>query len=173
MEFPPEVCATAKRFGIRLSDIRVTCDSIFEACKAWTGLSWGKDDAADPCPWPSPLGLDGLRCCWQELAAASGHKRVYLNPPWSRLDPWLYKAVCECRDGLPVLAVVPEWHEADVQCKRFAEIVNQQNANTAPKNLDIQSKVLWDAQFAHPTTGCKMPPLNVMLIWIRCEETGC
>lgn len=170
MEFPPEVCVTAKRFGIRLTDIRVTSDSIFEACQDWTGLGWGKDHAADPCPWPTPPGLDGLRCCWQELAAASGHRRIYLNPPWSRLDAWLYKAVCECRSDLPVLACLPGWLDKTIcsDMKRFAGMVNSRNVDSAPKNFDIQSKVLCDAQFAHPTTGYKMPPLHVLLIWIRC-----
>ena len=28
------------RYGIRVSDIRLTSSSIFEVCKAWTGLDW-------------------------------------------------------------------------------------------------------------------------------------
>jgi len=170
-EFPKEVYTAVQRFGIRLSDIRVTCASVFEACKEWTGLDWGQDHAADPCPWPVPPGFDGLRCSWRQLAAASGHKRIYLNPPWSKLDEWLYKAVCECRAGLPVLAVVPSW-KGDLICSDIMQsmVIIDRLEYWAPRRhpFQVQSRVLWDAEFAHPTTGHKMPPLNVMLIWLRC-----
>lgn len=188
--FPPVVFSTAHRFGIRASDIRVTCDSVFEACKDWTGLDWGKDGAADPCPWPVAPDLDGLRCCWRQLAAASGHERVYLNPPWSKLDVWLYKAACEARKGIPVLAVVPSWQtwsnsqtsssqswssSQTTVCKdikQFSDSLNKEDPESPPRHLDIRSRVLWDAEFAHPTTGSKMPPLNVMLIWLRLNADG-
>lgn len=164
--FPPEVCVTAQRFGIRLSDIRVTCASVFEVCKAWTGLDWEKDHATDPCPWPVPPGLDGLACSWRQLAAASGHKRIYMNPPWSKLDQWLYKAVLECCGGLSVLAVLPAWVGDFVSdIKQFVAIIDQQGLRR--RAIEIRSRVLWDAEFAHPTTGQKMPPLNVMLIWLQ------
>jgi hypothetical protein len=169
--FPPEVFSTAQRFGIRLSDIRVTCNSVFQACQQWTGLEWGTEDAADPCPWPVPADLDGLRCCWKQLASASGHQRIYLNPPWSKLDPWLYKAVCECRKGVSILAVVPAWLKSVcTDIKQFASILDASHREQPACQLDIQSKVLWDAEFAHPTTGSKMPPLDVMLIWLRCVD---
>jgi len=164
--FPPEVCVTAQRFGIRVADIRVTCASVFEVCKAWTGLDWGKDHASDPCPWPVPPGLDGLLCSWRQLAAASGHKRIYMNPPWSKLDQWLYKAVIECCGGLSVLAVLPAWMGDFVHdIKQFVAIIDQQGLRR--RTIEIHSRVLWDAEFAHPTTGQKMPPLNVMLIWLH------
>lgn len=163
------IVSTAKRFGIRLSDIRTTCDSVFQACRSWTGLDWGMSGAADPCPWPVPEGLDGLLCCWRQLAANTGHNRVYLNPPWSKMDQWLYKAVRECRNGIPVLAVVPAWlTTACDDIRQFSNILDKWDAESPPRQLDIQSKLLWDAEFAHPTSGARMPPLNVMLIWLRC-----
>jgi hypothetical protein len=180
--FPPEVCFTAARFGIRVSDIRCTCPSVFDSLREWTGLDWGKDSALDPCPWPVPEHLDGLRCSWRTLAAPSGYNRVYLNPPWSKLDIWLYKAVCECRQGLPVLALVPAWLDnicADVE--QFVRILDKQDqmqectyqdvrSRSPSRKVSIRARVFWDAEFAHPTTGAKMPPLNVMAVWLQSHD---
>jgi hypothetical protein len=115
------------------------------------------------------------------LAAAAGRNRVYLNPPWSKLDIWLYKAVCECRQGLSVLAIVPGW--LDTVCtdiEQFVRVLDKQEqldeegrlSRLPSYQIAIQSRILWDAEFAHPTTGDKMPPLNVQAVWLQAREPG-
>lgn len=164
----PEIRATVARFGIRVSDIRLTCESVFRACREWTGLDWQKASALDPCPWPVPRGLDGLHCCWRSLAAGAGHQRVYLNPPWSQLDRWIQKAIVECQKGLQV----PLWmahiaghilHGAWLRTHLFP---------ARHGNLRVCTRLLPDAEFAHPLTGSAMPPLDVVLLWMRWDGTG-
>eukprot|EP00928_Gymnodinium_smaydae_P020199 TRINITY_DN17811_c0_g3_i2.p1 TRINITY_DN17811_c0_g3~~TRINITY_DN17811_c0_g3_i2.p1 ORF type:complete len:898 (+),score=69.44 TRINITY_DN17811_c0_g3_i2:194-2887(+) len=150
----PEVVATACRFGIKASDIRITCDSVFRACLEWTGVNWNCQGAADPCPWPVPDGMDGLECCWAELAAASNHERIYLNAPWSRVDAWIQKATREVQKGPQVLAIVPLWLMPS--CQSLLDNVS----------FTVKRKVLWDAEFEHPVSHQKVPPLDVMLVWM-------
>ncbi|CAE7888387.1 CML12 [Symbiodinium microadriaticum] len=108
----PEMLAAVDRFGIRVTDIRLTSESIFKFCRDWTGLDWRAGHASDPCPWPVPQAFNGLLCSWKLFAQARGHNRVYLNPPWSHLDLWLRKAAMEYATGLQILIVVPRWTEA-------------------------------------------------------------
>eukprot|EP00660_Eupelagonema_oceanica_P013983 gene13983-13625_t len=86
-----EVSQTALRFGIFHTDIRTTGRGVWAAAQQLTGVDW--ESAADPCPW-------------RALSEGKG-RRVYLNPPFSRVDSWLAKAAEERRNGVEVLAVVP------------------------------------------------------------------
>lgn len=156
-----EIVDAAIRFCIKVTDIRVTCESVFAACSEWTGLDWTTAGAADPCPWPVPSHFDGLSCCWRRLATRAGLDRIYLNPPWSKIDLWLMKAIVESQKGVQILAVVPVWL-MDV-CKSIVETASISRYLT----LWVDTKILWGAEFAHPTTGKTMPPLDVTLVWIR------
>lgn len=158
----PEILAAVQRYGIRVSDIRLTSQSIFDICKAWTGEDWRGGHAADPCPWPVPRAFDGLKCSWQLLAMPYGHNRVYLNPPWSQLDCWLEKAAVEYSMGLQILMVVPRWSEDS--CISILTTVQKSLRIATP--LRIKTRRLWDAEFTHPTSGSNMAPLDVTLIWM-------
>ncbi|CAJ1329394.1 unnamed protein product [Effrenium voratum] len=158
----PEILAAVDRFGIRVTDIRLTSTSIFDACRTWTGLDWDQGHAADPCPWPVPQAFDGLKCSWRLLARSFGHSRIYLNPPWSQLDSWLHKAALEYASGLQILAVVPRWTEES--CISALTVAQTENRLAMP--LRLKTRRLWDAEFAHPSSGHKMAPLDVTLIWM-------
>ncbi|CAK9005713.1 unnamed protein product [Durusdinium trenchii] len=156
----PEIMAAVHRYGIRVSDIRLTSPSIFEVCQAWTGLDWRVGHAADPCPWPVPHAFDGLKCSWQLLAKSFG--RVYLNPPWSQLDCWLQKAAWEYSFGLQILMVVPRWSEDSC----IAILTSAQKSLRLSTPLRLKTRRLWDAEFKHPASGSSMAPLDVTLIWM-------
>lgn len=62
----------------------------------------------DPCPWPLPVGFDGLTCEWGE--------RNYCNPPFCSIvhqgrkkgpTAWMRKAIEEHRKGKLVVIVYP------------------------------------------------------------------
>jgi hypothetical protein len=62
----------------------------------------------DPCPWPLPIGFDGLTCEW----GASN----YVNPPFGSIihegkkkgpTAWVRKALAEWRKGKRVVLVYP------------------------------------------------------------------
>lgn len=62
----------------------------------------------DPCPWPLPMGFDGLTCEW----GASN----YVNPPFGSIEhegrkkgptAWARKAIAEFRKGKRVVFVYP------------------------------------------------------------------
>jgi len=158
----PEILAAVQRYGIRVSDIRLTSQSIFDVCQSWTGQDWRGGHAADPCPWPVPRAFDGLKCSWQPLAVPFGHNRVYLNPPWSQLDCWLEKAAVEYSSGLQILMVVPRWSEDSC----ISTLTTAQKSLRIPTPLRIKTRRLWDAEFKHPTSGSNMAPLDVTLIWM-------
>ncbi|CAE7561350.1 CML12 [Symbiodinium natans] len=158
-----EMLAAAGRFGIRISDIRLTSDSIFQFCRAWTGLDWRAGSATDPCPWPVPEAFDGLLCSWKLLAQARGHNRIYLNPPWSHMDSWLEKAALEYATGLQILIVVPRWTEESCISTLTSA---QYSLRFVSRPLALKTRRIWDAEFAHPTSGKAMAPLDVTLIWM-------
>mmetsp|Transcript_44239 Transcript_44239/g.79494 ORF Transcript_44239/g.79494 Transcript_44239/m.79494 type:complete len:312 (+) Transcript_44239:56-991(+) len=158
-----EMLAAVGRFGIRVSDIRLTSDSIYQACRDFTGLDWHQGSATDPCPWPVPQAFNGLLISWKLFAQARGHNRVYLNPPWSQLDSWLHKATLEYNTGLQILIVVPRWTEESCISTLAS---THYSLRFAPRLLQIKTRRLWDAEFAHPTSGKAMAPLDITLIWM-------
>jgi len=159
----PEMLAAVDRFGIRVTDIRLTSESIFKFCRDWTGLDWRAGCASDPCPWPVPQAFNGLLCSWKLFAQARGHNRVYLNPPWSHLDLWLRKAAMEYATGLQILIVVPRWTEESCISTLTSA---QYSLRLVSRPLSLKTRRMWDAEFAHPTSGKAMAPLDVTLIWM-------
>ncbi|CAE7945047.1 CML12 [Symbiodinium sp. KB8] len=159
----PEMLAAVDRFGIRVTDIRLTSESIFKFCRDWTGLDWRAGHASDPCPWPVPQAFNGLLCSWKLFAQARGHNRVYLNPPWSHLDLWLRKAAMEYATGLQILIVVPRWTEESCISTLTSA---QYSLRFVSRPLSLKTRRMWDAEFAHPTSGKAMAPLDVTLIWM-------
>lgn len=62
----------------------------------------------DPCPWPLPLGFDGLTCEWGQSN--------YVNPPFGSImhqgkkkgpTAWVRKAIIEHQKGKRVVLVYP------------------------------------------------------------------
>lgn len=62
----------------------------------------------DPCPYPLPVGFDGLLCRWGQ--------RNYVNPPFGTIlhygkkkgpTAWVRKAIAEYRQGKLVVLVYP------------------------------------------------------------------
>jgi phage N-6-adenine-methyltransferase len=52
--------------------------------------------------------VDSLGVCWVETAIGLGVAPVgFLNPPYSRIDPWIEKAVQEAREGFTTVALLP------------------------------------------------------------------
>ena len=64
-------------------------------------------DWFDPCPYPKPA-WDGLQVSWGE--------RVFCNPPWGNIRPWVEKALQERDKGCVVHMLIPPatstatWH---------------------------------------------------------------
>jgi len=87
------------------SDVHITPDRVYDIIKE----KWGYDRQYlfDPCPVDAPF--DGLDIAWQRVN--------FVNPPYSRLTAFVYKAMMEATDGYESIMLLPsktdqEWfHE--------------------------------------------------------------
>ncbi len=97
---------------------------MLDSKKCWTGLedyatpSWLKEGVFggwfDPCPLHGILDgkkIDGLTIKW------SG-KRVFINPPYSRVMPWVERAIVAARSGKTVVMLLKH----DSSTKWFARL---------------------------------------------------
>ena len=98
---------TIRNWGIVESDIRLSTPEFFSRISSLTeNTSWQPPAAYDPCPYPVPIGFDGLSTDW--LDESKSHKGlVFLHPPYSRVSSWMQKALFECSRGVQVLATIP------------------------------------------------------------------
>jgi hypothetical protein len=83
-------------------------------------LQAGFDFDFDPCPYPRPLGFDGLEVEWG--------KSNYVNPPFNGPTKWVRKAIAEYRKGKRIVFVFPidKWiHlflEAGAQLRNLGDV---------------------------------------------------
>ena len=71
------------RFGIRVSDIRLTSDSIFKFCRDWTGLDWSAGTFLSSSGAPDNLGLNRSRASQSSrsmtLLSVRGHADMFVS----------------------------------------------------------------------------------------------
>ncbi len=70
-------------------------------------------DWHDVCPHPRPEGFDGLAIDWTD------HGRIFCNPPWGNVRPWVEKAIQESSKGCRVHMLLP----ADTSTRVFHELL--------------------------------------------------
>ena len=67
------------------------------------------DNWFDPCP-PNPRVLDGLDIEWKD--------KTYCNPPYSKVTPWVEKAIEESKKGKIIVMLL----HVDTSTKSFAKL---------------------------------------------------
>lgn len=77
------------------SDIHLTPDRVFELIKEYWGYS--KDEMFDPCPLNPQW--DALEIPWKKVN--------FVNPPYSLLNQFTYKAIDEAADGKITIMLLP------------------------------------------------------------------
>lgn len=77
------------------SDVHVTPDRVFETIEEHWGYK--KEEMFDPCPVnPS---FDGLQIKWKDIN--------FVNPPYTRLKEFVYKAILEANVGKKTIVLLP------------------------------------------------------------------
>lgn len=80
------------------SDLWGTPDGLKEAAAK---LLWVTFSDFDPCPFPRPVGFDGLTIPWGEKGDA-----IFVNPPFTQTKQFIEKAVKEACNGRTVALLV-------------------------------------------------------------------
>ena len=86
---------------ISKSDVHLTPDRVYDMIKERWGYS--KDDMFDPCP-VNPQ-FDGIEIDWQQIN--------YVNPPYTLLKEFFYKAVYETNFSRKTIMLMPSKTDQD------------------------------------------------------------
>jgi hypothetical protein len=104
-------------------------------------MEFGFDDF-DPCPldpdWNPILSIDGLKLDWNNL-------RIFCNPPWSDITPWIEKAYAS--NALTVFLL-----PARTDTEWFARLVSSP-ANTEVRLFRKRVKFIRGEEKPNPTDG--------------------
>jgi len=77
------------------SDVHITPDRVWDLI--WNHWDYSPDQFFDPCPVDPKF--DGLKIPWARLN--------FVNPPYSNLSSWVYKAISEKCEGKTTILLLP------------------------------------------------------------------